>query len=175
VNLLNRDRLGAFVTLCLVTLVALAARVWFGDAQLLFGVRVDIPVLALSLASMARGARFGALAGFILGLVVDAVQPEWLGASAVGYALVGFFSGSFGQTIYVDKTRARAALATASVLLFDITFGVLTVGLASPFVVRALASLGSAAVTGGVTALLSRAWQLTFATARSRIDPVADD
>jgi len=171
---LSRERVGATSALCVVTAAALAARVWFGDAQLLYGVRIDIPVLALSLASIARGARFGAIAGFILGLVTDAVQPEWLGASAAGYALVGFFSGSFGQTIYVDKTRARMALAGASVVVFDIVFGLLSVGIASPFFSRVLASLGSAVVTGGVTALLSRAWQLTFASSRRNADLAAD-
>lgn len=173
-SLLSRERIGATTTFCLVTAAALAARVWFNDVQLFYGVRIDIPVLALSLSAIARGARFGAISGFLLGLVTDSVQPEWLGASAAGYALVGFFSGSFGQTIYVDKTRARAALSGASVLMFDIVFGILTVGIASPFIPRVLASLGSAVVTGGVTALLSRAWQLTFASSRGNADLAAD-
>lgn len=172
---LSRERLGATGTFCLVTAAALAARVWFGDAQLLYGVRIDVPILALSLASIARGARFGAMAGFLLGLITDSVQPEWIGASAAGYALVGFFSGSFGQTIYVDKTRARAALSGASVIMFDAVFGLLTLGFASPFIPRVLASLGSAVVTGGVTALLSRAWQIIFAPARGSTDLAADD
>lgn len=171
---LNRQRAGTLVTFLVIVVVALAARVWFDDFQVAYGVRVDAALLALSLASIARGARFGTLAGFALGLIVDAVWPQWLGASAVGYALVGFFSGSFGQTIYVDKTRARAALVTASMLLFDLTFGILTVGIASPFLARVLASLGSALVTGGVTALLSRVWQLVQNPAHERADLAAD-
>lgn len=172
---LSRERIGAVSTFLLITAVALVARVWFGDLQLAFGVRVDATLLALTLASIARGARFGTVAGFVLGLVVDAVQPEWLGASAAGYALVGFFSGSFGQTIYVDRTRARAALVISSVVIFDIVFGVLTVGIASPFFSRALASLGSALVTGSVTALLSRAWLAVVAPQSGRADLLADE
>lgn len=174
-NWLSRERISALSTFLLITAVALAARVWFGDLHLFFGVRVDATLVALTLASIARGARFGTVAGFVLGLVVDAVQPEWLGASAAGYALVGFFTGSFGQTIYVDRTRARAALVIASVVIFDIVFGVLTVGIASSFFSRVLASLGSAVVTGGITALLSRAWQAVIAPQAGRADLLADE
>lgn len=172
---LNRERLGATATFALVTAAALAARVWMNDVPLFFGIRIEVPIIALCLASIARGARFGATAGFLLGLIVDATQPEWLGASAAGYTLVGFFSGSFGQTIYVDKTRARAALSGASVLIFDACFGLLSVGIASPFLERMLASLGSAVMTAGVTALASRLWQLVFAPARRFADAAADD
>jgi rod shape-determining protein MreD len=130
--------------------------------------------MALVLASMARGARFGLGAGFLLGLAVDAVYPQWLGASSVGYTLVGFFSGSFGQTIYVDKTRAQAALVIASTLIFDLVFGTLTSGIASPFLPAVLASLGSAVVTGLSAALLSLAWQFVVAPAEGRTDLAAD-
>lgn len=171
---MNRQRVSTVVAFLVVMVVALAARVWFGDLQLAYGVRIDATLLALSLASIARGARFGTIAGFLLGLLVDSVSPSWLGASAVGYALVGFFSGSFGQTIYVDKTRARAALVTVSIILFDLVFGVLTVGVASPFFERVLGSLGSALVTGGVAAVLSQAWQLLFSPADGRSEQAAN-
>jgi rod shape-determining protein MreD len=170
----NRQRMGAVVAFLVIMAITLAARVWFGDIQLAFGMRIDFAIIALSMASIARGARFGTVAGFLLGLVVDSVLPQWLGASSVGFALVGFFSGSFGQTIYVDKTRARAALVTASMILFDLVFGVLTVGIASPFIARVLASLGSALVTGGVTAILSRAWQLVLTPSSRTTDFAAD-
>lgn len=168
---LSRPRVGALVAFVVILVITLAARVWFGDVQLAWGLRIDFGIVALTLASMARGARFGTAAGFILGIVVDAMLPEWLGASAVGYALVGFFSGSFGQTIYIDKTRARAALVIGSMLLFDLVFGLLTVGIASPFFARVLASIGSAVITGGVTALFSRVWQLIKTPPEGRTDP----
>jgi rod shape-determining protein MreD len=167
VSWLNRQRIGAVAAFAFVTALSLAARVWFGDFQVFGRVRVDLAVIALALASTARGARFGTIAGFLLGLTMDAASPEWLGASAVGFALVGFFSGSFGQTIYVDKTRARAALVILSVLLFDLAFGLLSTGMSGPFVAGVLASVGSACLSGFVTVLFSRAAQLVMTPAKS--------
>ena len=140
----NRNRLQALGMFLALAAIVLAARVWFGNMELFGLVRLDVALLALALASMARGARFGMISGFFLGLLVDAPSPVWMGASSVGFVLVGYFSGSFGQTMYVDKTSARGLLVMGSVVIFDLVFGLLTVGIARPFISHALSTLGSA-------------------------------
>ena len=114
-----------------------------------------VALIALPLMAIARGATFGMLAGFFLGLILDAMNPAWMGASSVGYTVVGFFSGSFGQTIYVDRTAARTTLVFGSVLLFDTIFGLLSVGIAHPFWRHVAASLASAILTGAVAGAIT--------------------
>jgi rod shape-determining protein MreD len=98
------------------------------------------------------------IAGFLLGLLVDAPTPAWMGASSAAYALVGYLAGSYGQTMHMDKTLARGILVIGSVLVFDICFGLVTVGIARPLWLHALSSMGSAVLTGaaaaGITLLL---------------------
>jgi rod shape-determining protein MreD len=165
----NRNRLQAMMTLLMLAVIVLAARVWFGNMEWFGLVRMDIAILALALASMARGARFGMISGFLLGLLVDAPSPGWMGASSVAFVLVGYFSGSFGQTMYVDKTSARGLLVMGSVIIFDLVFGLLTVGIATPFIGHALSTLGSALLTGGTAATLS--WVHRFLSATDKAAP----
>ncbi len=153
--LLSRSRIEAVGTFVLLTMLVIAARIWLLDLHVFGGARIDIALIALSLTAISRGATFGMLAGFLLGVVVDAMNPAWMGATSVGYTVVGFFSGSFGQTIYVDRTAARAVLVFGSVLLFDTIFGLLSVGIAHPFWRHVAASLASAILTGATAGAIT--------------------
>jgi rod shape-determining protein MreD len=165
----NRKRLQALSTFLTLTVIVLAARVWFGNMEWQSGIRLDVALLALALASMSRGARFGMISGFLIGLLVDAPSPGWMGASSVGFVLVGYFSGSFGQTMYVDKTSARGLLVLGSVVIFDLIFGLLTVGIATPFISHALSTIGSALLTGAAVAALS--WAHRYLSATDKAEP----
>ena len=155
--------MGAFLVLAAITL---AGRVWFHNFEWMGRLRIDVALLFLPYFAIARGATFGMVAGFLLGVLVDATNPQWMGASTLGYVVVGFFAGSFGQTIYVDRTRAQAIVVAGSVIIFDAIYGLLTVGFASPIGQRISYSLGSALLTGVAAAFLS--WSRKFLRARTR-------
>lgn len=152
-----RSRFVEDVILFLFTVsVVLAARMWLDNLRIVGPVRIDAALIILPLLSTARGTRFGIITGFLLGLIVDATGVEWMGSSSVGYALVGFLTGSFGQSLYMEKSTARGMLAFGSVILFDLTFGLFTVGIADPFWLNALGTLGSAALSGAAAAVITR-------------------
>jgi rod shape-determining protein MreD len=100
---------------------------WFDNLHVFGPVRIDLALMFLSYLSILRGVTFGILAGTLLGLIVDAIHPAWMGASSVGFAAVGFFAGSFGQTLYMEKSMSRGLLVIGAVVLFDIIFGMLSV------------------------------------------------
>ena len=140
-------------------LSVLAARVWFSNFQWEGGVRIDIALIVLVLMAIRRGSRFGIVAGFLLGILVDASAPGYMGASSIGFAIVGFASGSFGDTMYMDQTLARGVFVFAAVIVFDIIFGLLSRGIASPFFLSAFFTIASALLSGlvaGTAAALTR-------------------
>lgn len=153
--LLKRDRLEATAQFLWLVAVVLAARVWLSNLALWGDFRIDAALIGLPFLAISRGTRFGALAGLGLGLIVDSVSPDWMGTSSVGFSLVGYFAGSFGQTMYVDRTTARGLLVAASVILFDITFGLLSRGIASPFWPHVASTFGSAVISGLAAAALT--------------------
>jgi rod shape-determining protein MreD len=137
-----------------------ACRMWFDNVHLVGRVRIDVAVIFLGFLSIIRGVTFGIIAGGLLGLIVDAVHPAWMGASSVAFAAVGYFAGSFGQTLYMEKSLARGLLVIGAVVLFDIIFGMLSVGIGSPLWLAALGTLGSALLSGLVAFGISRLYRV---------------
>lgn len=147
--------------------IALAARLWFADLMIVGLVRIDVAIIGLSLLAMERGMTFGIVTGFLMGLVLDAVHPAWMGASAAGYAVVGYFSGSFGQTLYMERSMARALLVMGAVVIYDLIFGLLSVGVADSLWRAAVGTLGSAILSGAAALIITRAikqWRSAAAT-----------
>lgn len=158
----RRESAESATYIVLLVATAVAARIWFDNFHLFGPVRVDVALIFLSYLAILRGVTFGIVAGLILGLIVDAVHPSWMGASCVGFAAVGFFAGSFGQTLYLEKSRARGLLVIGAVLLFDIIFGMLSVGIARPFWLGVAGTIGSALLSGSLALFLSwlyRQWR----------------
>jgi rod shape-determining protein MreD len=146
----------------LLVATALASRVWFDNLHLFGPVRIDLALIFLSYLAILRGVTFGVVAGMLLGLIVDAVHPAWMGASSIGFAAVGYFAGSFGQTLYLEKSLARGLLVIGAVVLFDIIFGMLSVGMASPLWLGAVGTIGSALLSGALALVVSwlyRQWR----------------
>jgi len=114
-----------------------------------FGVVVDL-MLAMSIAAgIAAGPERGAIVGFFLGLLYDAMRPGPLGVSALAYSLVAFAVG----TLLVSVITVRRTLAAAVMFLAS---GVGVLGYA---VVAEL--FGQHTLTNG------RLWQITVVVALS--------
>ncbi|MCU0609188.1 MAG: rod shape-determining protein MreD [Chitinispirillaceae bacterium] len=80
-----------------------------------FGVRPDLPLVALFFLAMKTGCLPAVWAGFFLGLTKDLYSPSILGQQALSGALAGFFAGLFNERVM------RADLVFRLLLLF-VTF-----------------------------------------------------
>jgi len=165
----QRDSAESTAWVVLLVATTVAARMWFNNFTLFGPVRIDVALIFLSYLAILRGVTFGIIAGVLLGLIVDAIQPPWMGASSVAFAAVGFFAGSFGQTLYMEKSRARGLLVIGAVVLFDIIFGMFSVGIASPFWVAVAGTIGSALLSGGLA--LVGSWLYRQWRGRAAVDP----
>jgi len=85
-----------------------------------FGGTADVLLLALISIALLRGAVAGAVAGFFGGLIVDIVTLDTLGVSALLYALVGYWTGRYGET--TGRDRAHAPLLAVLVFTVGIAF-----------------------------------------------------
>jgi len=156
----SREQAESAAYFVLLVGVTVAARMWFDNLHLFGRVRIDVALIFLAFLSIVRGVTFGIVAGALLGLIVDAIHPAWMGASSVAFAAVGFFAGSFGQTLYMEKSLARGLLVIGAVALFDIIFGMLSVGIGSPFWAGVAGTVGSAILSGLVALLVARFYRM---------------
>jgi len=70
------------------------------------GGTADVLLLSLLAIALLRGAVIGAVAGFSGGLLVDVMTLDTLGVSALLYALVGYWTGRYGETTGRDRAHA---------------------------------------------------------------------
>jgi len=80
----------------------------------------DLLLLALLVLAMRVRPAVGALAGFLVGLAVDAVAPTAFGAGALAGTVVGFLAGWVRTLFMADNVLVSALLVFAAVWLRDL-------------------------------------------------------
>ena len=81
------------------------------------GVIPDIALIALVFVSVRRGSMAGQIVGFVAGLAEDLVGLSPLGFHALNRTVVGFLSGLFYGSIFVDPIFMPAILVLSATLI----------------------------------------------------------
>lgn len=76
----------------------------------------DLVLVTLVSVALLRGAIFGAVAGFAVGLVVDTATLQTLGVTSLLLTIAGYWIGRYGET--TGRDRAHAPLLSIAVITF---------------------------------------------------------
>jgi rod shape-determining protein MreD len=80
----------------------------------------DFMLIALMLYAMRSGPGAGAVAGFIVGVIEDALVPARVGAAALAHTLVGYFA-SWGRSVFfADNMLVNAGFVAAGLWFRDL-------------------------------------------------------
>jgi len=124
----------AFVYASVVVMVALVQAAWLARAQVL-GVALD-PLLPLAVGmGILRGAESGAVVGVAAGLLQDLLSGGGpLGVNGLSKLVVGFASGLFERSIYIENPLLPAIATFVGTLLGEVLLVIvaLIVGLGVP-------------------------------------------
>lgn len=124
----------AFVYASVVVMVALVQAAWLARAQVL-GAALD-PLLPLAVGmGILRGAESGAVVGVAAGLLQDLLSGGGpLGVNALSKLVVGFASGLFERSIYIENPLLPAIATFVGTLLGEVLLVIvaLIVGLGAP-------------------------------------------
>ena len=103
--------------------VAAIAQVSILSGAEILGGTPDLVLVTLVAVALLRGAVFGAVAGFCVGLVVDTGTFATLGFSSLLLTTAGYWIGRYGET--TGRGRTRAPLVSVAVATVLVTFGAL--------------------------------------------------
>jgi len=124
----------AFVYASVVVMVALVQAAWLARAQVL-GAALD-PLLPLAVGmGILRGAESGAVVGVAAGLLQDLLSGGGpLGVNGLSKLVVGFASGLFERSIYIENPLLPAIATFVGTLLGEVLLVIvaLVVGLGVP-------------------------------------------
>jgi rod shape-determining protein MreD len=80
----------------------------------------DFLLIALMLFAMRSGPGAGAVAGFLVGLIEDALTPARFGAGALAHTLVGYFAAWGRSVFFADNALVNAAFVAAGLWFRDL-------------------------------------------------------
>lgn len=86
------------------------------------GARPDFLVLVVAYAGLIMGARPATIMGFIIGLVVDSEQPEYLGLHALALSIVGFGCAIAWEHLVRGSVFVQMSLIFGAALAHDVVF-----------------------------------------------------
>jgi rod shape-determining protein MreD len=106
----------------LVLIMALLVLLHFYLRPRLWSARVspDFLLLALVLFSMRAGPGAGAVAGFLVGLVNDALTPAAFGAGALAHTVVGYLAAWGRAVFFADNLLVNAGFVAAALWVRDL-------------------------------------------------------
>jgi rod shape-determining protein MreD len=83
---------------------------------------IDFLVIALLVLAVRTRPGVAAVAGFVLGLVADAMSPEALGAGALALTVVGFAASRLKAAFFADNVLVNAVFVFVGKLAADVIF-----------------------------------------------------
>ena len=106
----------------LVLIIALLVLLHFYLRPRLWSARVspDFLLIALVLFSMRAGPGAGAVAGFLVGLVNDALTPTAFGAGALAHTVVGYLAAWGRAVFFADNLLVNAGFVAAALWVRDL-------------------------------------------------------
>jgi rod shape-determining protein MreD len=80
----------------------------------------DFLLIALMLFAMRSGPGAGAVAGFLVGLIEDALTPARFGAGALAHTLVGYFAAWGRSVFFADNALVNAVFVAVGLWFRDL-------------------------------------------------------
>lgn len=83
---------------------------------------IDFLVIAVLVIAVRVRPGHAALAGFVIGLIADALTPDAFGAGALAMTLVGFTASQMKATFFADNVLLNAVFVFVGKVAFDVIF-----------------------------------------------------
>lgn len=110
------------VRLLLAVLITLLVQLVLANRIDIAGIRPDLTVLLLVFLAYRRGPFAGTLMGFVIGLLLDLLNPQTLGMNMLAKSITGYLVGSLSRTLVVSGLPLLIALAATALLAHDLIF-----------------------------------------------------
>ena len=99
--------------------LALALQATFVPYLGIADVQPDLPLIAVVLLALSRGAAAGTLAGFLVGLAQDLTNPAFLGLNALAKCILGWGVGNLRGRFDAGTALSYAALLAVATIAQD--------------------------------------------------------
>jgi len=119
---------GMIVRLALLALFTALAQVTCFSKMVIFGTSPDLALLVVASLGLLGGSVTGSVAGFSIGLLIDSLLLQTLGAFALALLVVGYVAGRYRENVGRPVRGAVPVLGAALTMLGVLAFAAIQVG-----------------------------------------------
>jgi rod shape-determining protein MreD len=119
---------GITVRLALLALFTALAQVTCFSKMVVFGTSPDLALLVVASIGLLGGSVSGSVAGFSIGLLIDSLLLQTLGAFALALLVVGYVAGRYRENVGRPVRGAVPLLGAAFTLLGVLAFAAIQIG-----------------------------------------------
>lgn len=152
-------------------------RVWFPESPPPLGLRLDYEMLVIALIGLYRGVHIGTMAGFSIGFLSHAADPDMMGWGALLGALLGWSIGLLKERLFLEYVLARWLVLWGVLLAIKFAYILFAVGLDAGLWLSSVfpAGLGSAGLSATAGVIISVLWDRARPRARAAVDAASTD
>jgi len=152
-------------------------RVWFPENPPPLGLRLDYESLVIALIGLYRGVTVGALAGWGIGFLAHASDPDMMGWGSILGAVLGWAVGLLKERLFLEYVLSRWLVLWGILLAVKLVYILFAVGLDVGMWVSSIfpAGLGSAGLSATVGVVISIVWDRARARARAAVNAASSD
>jgi rod shape-determining protein MreD len=107
---------------------ALVFRLTIGPRLAIAGVQPDLVAAIVFYLTIARGARVGIVAGFVLGLLIDVDRPESVGMSSLAWSTMAYLAGRISDAVETSDPVVASAMLFVAMLAVETIRSILIAG-----------------------------------------------
>lgn len=147
-------------------------RVWFPESPPPLGLRLDYELLAIALVALYRGVNVGVVAGWGIGFLAHASDPDMMGWGSLLGALLGWAVGLLKERLFLEYVLSRWLVLWGILLAVKLVYILFAVGLDIGMWMSSIfpAGLGSAGLSATVGVVISIVWDRAHPRARAAVD-----
>ena len=152
-------------------------RVWFPETPPPLGLRLDYELLVIALIGLYRGVTVGALAGWGIGFLAHAADPDMMGWGSLLGAILGWAVGLLKERLFLEYVLSRWLVLWGVLLAVKLVYIPFAVGLDPGMWIGSVfsAGLGSAGLSATAGVIISILWDRARPRARAAVDAAAAD
>ena len=119
-------------------------------------IKLDLPLLLVVYIGLARGTKEGIVHGFLIGLLVDVLNPYFLGLNALIKTLLGYLAGNFKDNLFLEPIYFKGLVIFLALIFNDLIYYLVYSGfdLKAIFGIIFFSSLFSGIYTSGIGMLI---------------------
>jgi len=119
-------------------------------------IKLDLPLLLVIYVGLTRGTKEGVIHGFLIGLLVDVLNPYFLGLNAFIKTVLGYLAGNSKDNLFLESIYFKGLVIFSALILNDLIYYLVYSGfhLPSTFEIIFYSSVLSGIYTAGVGMLV---------------------